>query len=352
MVKPRILIVDTDTNYMIPLQQKFIEEFFDRIELEIITDKSYFQYLFSTSQKADVLIISDHLYEESLKRHNIGGIFILKERYEESQTADLNLTFLYKYTNINMILSEIISKSKGVLDFSVEGKRDPQIILVYSANGGAGKTTVALGISEFLSKNYKKVLYINANTIQSFQRLLNNHSVIADNDVLALLSQSTESVYPQMKHVIRKEDFSYLPPFKATLMSVGLRYSIFGSIAVSAKQSKEYDYIILDAESGLDEEKASLLNIADKVILVVNQTVTSMYSTTVFLKNINRLNTNEYIFICNNFVKDQANAFVSEREGLSFEVSEYVNHYDNYDEMSIDDFSKDSGIQKVSLLVL
>lgn len=44
----------TDTSYIIPLQLKFVEEFFEKIDLEIISDKGYFNELFSTPQKADI----------------------------------------------------------------------------------------------------------------------------------------------------------------------------------------------------------------------------------------------------------------------------------------------------------
>jgi hypothetical protein len=46
MKKPRIIIADEDYNYIIPLQLRFIEDMFEKIELEIITDPVYFASLF------------------------------------------------------------------------------------------------------------------------------------------------------------------------------------------------------------------------------------------------------------------------------------------------------------------
>ena len=42
MVKPRIIIADMDINYIMPIQLRFVEDFFEKVELEIITDKSFF----------------------------------------------------------------------------------------------------------------------------------------------------------------------------------------------------------------------------------------------------------------------------------------------------------------------
>lgn len=46
MARPRVIVADTDESYVIPLQKKFAELFADKIDLEIITDKDYFNQLF------------------------------------------------------------------------------------------------------------------------------------------------------------------------------------------------------------------------------------------------------------------------------------------------------------------
>ena len=99
MAKPRIMIADTDENYIIPLQLKFIEEFFEKIDLEVVTDPDYFRELFLTPQQVDILIVSEELYEPSIQRHNIAHVFLMTEEYEEDQTADLNVNCIFKYTN-------------------------------------------------------------------------------------------------------------------------------------------------------------------------------------------------------------------------------------------------------------
>ena len=50
MAKPRVIIADTDAGYIIPLQLKFAEDFFEKVDLEIITDTDCFESLFSTPQ--------------------------------------------------------------------------------------------------------------------------------------------------------------------------------------------------------------------------------------------------------------------------------------------------------------
>ena len=352
MIKPRIIIAETDINYVIPLQLKFAEDFYEKVDLEIISSADYFEELFSAPQQADILIICEELYSPALQRHNISHIFVMNEQYEEDQTADLTINHIFKYTSIKEIFNEIIGKSADVLNLQRSDEQETQVILFYSAGGGAGKTTAAIGVSASLTKNYKRVLYINAARLQVFQHMLENHSAITSADVYATLSSGSEDVYGDIKHVIRRELFSYLPPFKAALMSLGLSYSVYEKIIRSAKKSGDYDFIIVDADVTFDEEKASLINLADKVIIVTNQGLAAVVSTNILVANINGISSDKYIFICNNFDKEQDNALISPNVSMKFTVSDYIDHFRHYEKMKPEDFSRESSIQRVAFLII
>lgn len=302
MARPKVIIADEDASYIVPLQFKFVTDFFNKIDLEIITDRAYFDEYFSRPQNAEILIISDGLYDLSLQRHNIQNIFVMMEQYDEGGTGDLNVTQLFKYTSIKEIFNEITGKSAGALNIAAVEKKETQIILVTSAAGGVGKTTVAMGVADCLAQNYKRVLYINAARLQNFQYLLDNTTAISSPDVYGKLINPTDRIYDDIKHVIRKENFSYLPEFKAALMSIGVDYSVYEKLALSAKNSDDYDYIIVDAESTFDEYKTNLLDISDKVIFVIDQSYNTVYATNTFLTNINGISTEKYIFLGKNLL--------------------------------------------------
>ncbi len=352
MAKPRIIIADTDISYIIPLQSKFVEDFFERVELEIITDKEYYEALFSTPQRADILIASEELYSQAIQRHNISHIFVMNEQYEEEQTADLNVNHIFKYTSIKEIFNEIIGKSADVLKNEKGSKQETQVVLFYSASGGTGKTTVAMGVSASLTQNYKRVLYINAARLQVFQHMLENYSSITVADVYAKLAVATDNIYSDIKHVIRKELFSYLPPFKVSLMSLGLNYSVFAKIIASAKRSGEYDFIVVDADITFDEDKATLINLADKVVVVTNQSLASVLATNILVSNINGAGADKYIFICNDFEKEESNALISPNVSLKFTISDYIEHFRHYEEMKPVDLAKESSIQRTAFLII
>lgn len=352
MAKPRIIIADTDDSYIIPLQMKFVDDFFEKIDLEIISDEDYFDELFSSPQRADVLIISEDLFGSHLRRHNISHVFLMTEQYEEDLTTELNVNKIFKYTSIKEIFNEITGIASEVFRLNKVEKKAPQVILIYSAIGGVGKTTLALGISASLTQNYKRVLYINAAHLQTFQYYLENQSPISSSDIYARLHENKESLYHDIRHVVRKELFSYVPPFKSALMSLGLDYSVYRKLALSAKKSGDFDFIIVDADSAFDEEKAQLIGAADKVIIVTEQTPAAVHATGVLVSNINGINKEKYIFVCNAFSKDQDNALLTPAKPLNFSVDEYVERFEYCSKMRCADFAKEKSIQKTAFLVM
>ena len=352
MAKPKVIIADEDADYIVPLQFKFVTDFFNKIDLEIITERAFFDEYFSKPQNAEILIVSDALYDSSLQRHNIQNIFVMMEQYDDGGTGELNINRLFKYTSIKEIFNEIIGKSAGALNIAAVEKKETQIVLVTSAAGGVGKTTVAMGVAACLAQNYKRVLYINAARLQDFQYILDNSAPITSMEVYANLLKAKEDVYYEIKHVIRKELFSYIPAFKAALMSLGLNFSIYSKLAVSAKKSGEYDFIIIDAESTFDEEKTNLIDIADKVIVVTEQSYGSVQSTNLLLSNINGINSEKYMFICNKFDKDGSNALISSQITLKFNINEYVEKAAMNGVAKCNEISQINGIKKVSFLVI
>ena len=85
--------------------------------------------------------------------------------------------------------------------------------------------------------------------ISRYCRFAGSVSALADPDI---------KIYAAIKHTIRNEMFSYLPPFRASLLSLGLEYSVYEKIALSAKNTGEYDFIVIDAENSFDENLTRL----------------------------------------------------------------------------------------------
>lgn len=348
-MKPRIIIADIDINYIIHLQQKFIEEYFEEIDLEIITDVNYYRQFFSSPQKADILIVAEGLYASNIQIHNIKDIFLMTEQNTDNNIPNVNP--IYKYTSIKEIFNVIIGKSFSAFGTSNVKKNESKIVLVYSACGGVGKTTIALGISAVLNNDYKRVLYLNASRLQSFQTLISNVSQISNPTAYSKLASGSENIYSDIKAEIRNEGFSYIPSFRAALLSLNIKYSVFKDIALSAKQSGDYDYIIIDADTVFDDDKTKLIDIADKVVIVTKQSKASVFATNSLISNINGADGDKYIFICNDFDTAKPNILLSTDIANRFTVNDYVKHLSHCEQLTANDLAKEKEIQKIAVLV-
>ena len=114
----------------------------------------------------------------------------------------------------------------------------------------------------------------------------------------------------------------------------------------------KYVNIFVDTDTAFDEEKAALLNMADKVVVVIKQTLVSVLATNILVSNINGANTDKYIFICNDFDKEEDNALISPNVALKFSVSDYIEHFNHYASMKPAELSRESSIQKAAFLII
>ena len=334
MAKSTIILADTDVKFLAPLELKFIEELDENIDLEVITNPDYFNEYFSGPKTANILVVSEELYTTELQKQNINNIYVLTENTDEGGTEDLVITKIFKYTSTQEIYKQITATSKVELDSKKE--KETKVVLVYSASGGVGKTTIALGVSNAMAKSYNNVLYINAQRLNSFQHYLKNKS----------------NLFGRINHIIRNENFNYLPPFGMALSSLNLDCTIFSELIKTAKATKQYDAIIVDTESVFNKKTADLITLADKVIIALNQTRQSVYATNMLLKNISCNDNEKYYFVCNNFDESNPNALTMDDYKPNFMVNEYIKHFDKFDEKNLDDISKESDIQKIAYLII
>lgn len=349
MTAKRVIIADTDEEYIVSIQHKFIEEFFGKIDLEIITDKQYFEELFKMPQSVDILIITDELYDNSILKHRIGKVFVLTEKKDVNNLSSEEY-YIFKYSNIREIFGKIISASEEVLKAIGNSNKKTEIILVDSANGGAGKTTVALGVCVNLAKSYKNILYINAAGINTFQYILGQSKMIDDRECSFFLDEQSIS-YKNVEDIIQKDEFDYVLPFSKPLVSLGINSCIYSKIVQVIKDSGKYDVIIIDADNGFDENKVNMMGEADKVIMVLNQDLNSVMATEIMMKSINDIDSDRYIFVCNNFDENKDNA-IKDHLRVSSKVENYIGYINDYDRKKCSGIAQETAIKKLSYLII
>lgn len=349
MNRPLIVLADYDANYLIPLEEKLTEELFGQADLEVITDQTYFSNYFSSPRTIDTLIVAEPLYSADLMRHNIANVFILSEDSEADIGSSDHVTKIFKYSSTKEIYNQIVYKNKNILNSQVTHK-DTQVIVVSSAVGGSGKTTVAMALSLSLARNHKRVLFISMDTMQSFSYYLNNRSA-TPSGINKAAAAPDDRLFSSIMPYIRSEAFYYLPPFSHNIITVGLDYRFYSRMVKAARSSKEYDYIVVDTSLEFDDARAELIQLADKVIMIVLQDSFSTAKTEFMVQNIDCRNTEKFVFVCNKFRRDLNNDYINSAIGQQFIISEYFDEIPSYNNAAIENYADLNGIKNLGYML-
>lgn len=323
MSRPLIIIADVDENYLSKLESKFLTELDEKVEIEIISDKEYFKEFFSIPRTAEIAVIDEKIFTIDLKKHNINHLFVLSETEESGNTEELSITRICKYKGMKEIYNELVYRSRDKIMGSDTTGKETMIISVYSAIGGCGKTSLSLSLAASLAQNHKRVLYINTESIQIFGHYLQDKTGLTSDGYRAI-RDDMDHVYHNLRLFLRKEGFSYVPPFDVTLDALNLDFSIYRNLIKNAKESKEYDFIVVDVEAGYSKKRMELLQLADRVMIVLQQDMNSLYKTQYILNNIDLSDSEKYLFVCNKYRNAEENALINAEQQNKFKVNEYV----------------------------
>lgn len=322
MGKPRVVLMDEDLGYITAFETKFLEELGTAIDLELITDRGYAREFLSMPHDIEVLIVSEGFYEDELQRQNAAHTFVLSEREDTGGTARLDVERLFKYTSLNLLFNRVMSSSP-LLRPQVPGAMDTRVFLFYSPVGGSGKTTCAIATAALLQETYKRVLFVQAEYVQTFGFFLDD-AKMAPLSMADEMGRACGHEFDTMEPFIVSDCFDYLPPLKQGILAFGIGFDYFASFVASARDSGHYDYIIVDTDSVFNDEKSALFSLADKIVVPVTQTASSRYKTERFLDGLDAASSEKTLLICNKYDNRADNAFEDPGPGASVVLDGYV----------------------------
>ncbi len=351
MSKLSIVLADTDETYLMPLELKFIEGFEDKADITVITEAGYLQEYFSSPRHVDIFVINENLYTRVFEKHDIVNTFLLSEQYDDSSTGDMSIDRIYKYTSVKEIYNQVVSNAASKSLKSMNEKPGAKVITVYSPIGGIGKTTVAVGLSAALAKNYKKTLYLCTEPLQTFSFLLSDkqYEQLGFDKQLASQNEYLANCLPTY---LKNEGFDYVPPFRQALSSLNIKMSNYFHLIEQLKQAGTYDFIVVDTALDFTEEKTRLMGLSDHILLVAGQEVSDACKLESLLYNIDCSDKEKFIFVCNKYRKDRKNMLVDDRFINRCQISEYIGYSDDFGTLTAEQLSGNPSFQKIAFLFL
>lgn len=343
---PHVVIADPSESYVLALEGKFLHELRDSIQLEVISDYAYFSEYLKSSVDADVMLVSENLYSDEIMRQAIQKVFILTETQKTGEEPPAGTSYIYKYTNQSTVFNQTMGS------YLRQGKRlsssKGNLLVFYSPIGGSGKTTLAAGVAATLQNVGARVLLLSVEYLQGWGALFPDVLPATSSEAMGL-HRENGNPYEAAQALIRHAAVDVLAPMRSNIMSFGLGFGLFTRIADGAKNSGEYDYVIVDTDSALNQEKLELLAKADGIVVSVTDSGSAADKANAFLQSLD-VGARERCVLVSNHTNDAGAASQASSAGLpAFGAT--VPYIPQIREMGAPDLVQVNAIQVLSYLV-
>lgn len=328
MPKPMVVLADPDYAYLAPLELKLIEDLGDEIDLEVITEEAYLDAFLLLPHDIETLVVCEEWASRGIERQNIEATLVLVEEREADNTGSLDAESIFKYSSLPLIFGKLMSMSPRLRTQSADA--GARICTVYSPQGGSGKTTVALGLAAALRGAYKRVLYVDAECLQTFGCRFKTER-FAPADMVRGLRQHTGDAYDTLKDFIESDLIDCLPALKTGLGAYGVELGAYRRLAEDARDSGDYDYVIVDTDSSFDAEKLALFQISDVVAIPVVADVEATAKIERFRSSIDAADKERYRFFLNN--RRPASGKAAPDAGLPVELDGVIEFVEGLEQM-------------------
>lgn len=346
----KIILVDTDSNFLSNLEWYFFKQP-DEHDIITISSAEYLAEFFSTPQTADALVIAEDMYFPEISKHNITHIFTLTESATENNTERLDGQRMSKYTTsipeIYNIITGIIKTSSNHRE---SGFTSTNVIVTYSPVGGVGATSISIGLCATLYKNYKKVLFLSAEGLQTFGSFFTGNFFL-DCWQTDMFKAEQEEALISLREMVRNELCDYLPPYSSPLPSIPLTAEDFIHLINAVRAAKAYEYVIIDCGSEFTKDVSALMGEANKVVIVYDHEPRSLHKVNCLLNSINYSDRGKFVFLRNKFIPESAPCELDKKFSTSKYNVEKINNSANFPS-KIADFLGYKGFQELTNAVL
>ncbi len=268
MKQIRIAVADEDTyslrqltNYLVKNTQAFEVYSFAKKE-------SFVRFL--QEEQMDILLLTEEMRSEATDAAQAVVKCLLCEEKNDDVTG---YEVIRKYQKTAALVGDIMllySKQSGKADVLARGERKTQLIGVYSPVGGSGKTAIALLLAQQLVRDRKKVFYQNWEGIDSTQGVLAPEAQVCLSDLLVSIRAGEHgvgvAVLSKMCTPVHS-GFSYINPRESSLELSEVSLTEQTALIREIVQLGQFDYVLLDFDSEMNESKLALLALCDRIVV-------------------------------------------------------------------------------------
>lgn len=284
-----LVLADADSRYT----ELFIHylrnsQYSNKVTAKAFTNKENLEKFDIESGKY-ILLVSPELLptEQILQKYQI--VMILADL--NNLEGNYNYPVIAKFQPLNKLTEQVINffldKNESII-FNPNINLNLKVISIYSANGGIGKTTLAVNLAKELAYRGKKVFYLNleyldssdaffpANEEKNFSRFL--YYLKANLNTLPAKIEPLKSHYSNL-------NLDYFGPPSNSEEILEITEKEIEDLILTFRNYTLYDYLIIDLESSFHERIRGALHNSDLIFWLVLDDKQSIIKNQKLLKN-------------------------------------------------------------------
>lgn len=345
MGKLSLAIVDMDENYLKRLGNYLIVHYSGRFNIHLFSSPEKLgAFLNSNTKRPDILLYSQSFPKEVLLPGKVHTMIRLSENstYDRIEDADT----IPKYRHAERFVQDILhiySRSNPNV-FMPDRKTGAKINTVHSSSGGAGKTSVAAGLSMLAARRNIKTLYLNFECTPSTAFYFKGSSERTFSDIIYYLKEKGNNLAVKLEGGCCSDPASgvhyFLPPESAFEFEE-LADEDIDLFLGTIRSLSLFDIVFIDLPSGLSRRNNFILKASDKIINVCTLGAFSRYRDGVMERDpavtdadgkndfssrifhiLNKYTENMNCDLCENDYLDRFSVIISESEKLKYSLRE------------------------------
>lgn len=272
MKKINIAIADKDSVYLDRLTNYFVMSAQSFEVFSFTTLDNLIQALTSGTTDIDILMLDEEMRCAAIDRCNISVKILLSNANRDSEDDYHILSKYQKTSDLANAIALLYAKASGHENDFATGNTGTKLIGFYSPIGGSGKTTLSLALAHVLGQRQKKVFYLGMERIDSTCGILSDAAKMSVSDLLVAVHCHEPGIGLQVLTKLYSDPklgFSYIAPPESSLelneISSAEQIEILDILA----KLGQFDYVVLDFDSELNENKIQLLERCDQIVVPI-----------------------------------------------------------------------------------
>lgn len=306
MAKLNLVIADTDESYIRGLSEFINSNHSSSFRVSCFTRFDFFKEYMEQQSSTDILAACPDFCDAVTEACSIRLKLLLLPGALDREYPGFHI--INKYTTGEKLVSEMLymySKSSPSEQSLLPYSKDTLLVAVYSASGGAGKTTIAASLSIQCAESGKKCFYLNLESFQSTEAFFGSGNKRGLSYGFFYIKERSRNLSFKLNGLKSSDSdygVQYFSPPESPMEYEEISADDLEQLIKGIRDQEPYDYIFIDMSSNFDMKNYRIMELCDKIVLVNLQETVTMHKSSLLYNELVRLGDTDKSCITDKFI--------------------------------------------------